>query len=135
MRFRLVEDTLNEAIEPSYRDMLFALIGILTDNDHLKDLINNEATRKELEFHHIDGEYITKLTGRKKAKNNSPYNIAIVKKAAHKEISKLNRKSPETKVQNFRDTMSNEDYRDAIFPLGSCLPSLVAKTLEAEFNS
>ena len=128
----LDEEVLNEAIQPSYRDMLFALIGLLTNNETLKNLISNESTRKSLEFHHIDGEYIRTKTGRKKAANNSPYNIAIVTKAAHKHITKLNREFADTKIQNFNSTLDNEDYYDSIFPLGSCLPELVAKTLEKE---
>lgn len=130
----LDEEVLNEAIQPSYRDMLFALIGLLTNNETLKNLISNESTRKNLEFHHIDGEYIRTKTGRKKAANNNPYNIAIVTKAAHKHITKLNREFADTKIQNFNDTLDNEDYYDNIFPLGSCLPELVAKTLEREIT-
>lgn len=136
MKFKLVEDfeQLNEAVEPSYRDMLFLLIGLLTDNEDLKKLVNNESDRKELEFHHIDGEYITRLTGRKKASNNKPDNIAIVYKDAHKYITKLNRKYPDSKVHNFNDAMSNEDYKDRIFPLYDCLPGVAAKVLTSELG-
>ncbi len=134
MRFRLVEETLTEAIQPSYRDMLFSLIGLLTTNQRLKELVCDEEARKSLQFHHIDGEYITKLTGRKVAKNNDPSNIAIVSTAAHQHITKLNRGQPQQKVNNFRDAASNEDYKDFIFPLYDCLPNLAARALESEMR-
>ena len=128
----LEEEYLVEATVPTYRDILLNLIMELTTNEELKRILNS-SEREKLEFHHIDSIYdeVGFIIKRKKARNNDPSNIALVYADAHKALTKLNRTctDPSDKIKNLEKLAQNE-YKNKIFPLNTCLPHLIAKSLE-----
>ena len=123
VKFRLTEDILNEAVVPSYRDMFLNLLQFVTDNKELKDLLNNQSFRDQIELHHIDRDYdkfkkygVTYY----KAKNNSHNNIAIMPKDAHKLITR-NRRSIEEVAKEY-----------PVYFLRDCVPNWFTSQVEKE---
>lgn len=140
----LDEGILNEATVPSYRYILFNLIRYLTNNEVLKEIIDKNAPDyKNLQFHHIDNNYIGVRNGLKRAVNNDATNIAIVTIEAHKELTKLNNRlkkdfdledeiSKSLYIKKVKEEFENilNKYKDQIFPLRECLPKEVIKFVE-----
>lgn len=132
MKFKLVEnknsglknestiDTLNEAVTPQYRTILFNVLSAVTDNTELKKLLSNPDN---IEIHHMDSEYepykTRTGTERIRAKNNSPGNIAIVTKSVHKKLKGV-KSTPEDIIA------------EGGIPLAGNIPNVIYKAIEDE---